>query len=254
MSARKIQLHLDRLQKSLGYRFQDENLLRQALTHSSYAYESQDEGISDNEVLEFLGDSVLGFVLADFLFSSYPGLTEGDLSKLKSSAASTAALNDFARDLRLDLRIFLGKGEEKSGGRKKRTILAGAFEAVTAAIFIDGGIEAAREFLLSHLQGFFKHFDVTRFIINNYKSALQEHLQKAKYPAPVYRTVSIKGPDHNRRFVVEVTSRNERLAKARGHSKKDAEQRAAQKAVKRILGRRIKSLSADTFLLRKKHD
>jgi len=251
MSSKRIQLHLIRLQKSLGYRFKNENLLRQALTHSSFAYESQDADISDNEVLEFLGDSVLGFMLADFLYSSYPGLAEGDLSKLKSAAASTNALNDLARKLHLDRRILLGKGEEKSGGRKKRTIMAGTLEAVVAAIFLDGGIEAARTFLLVHLREFYKSVDAARFVINNYKSALQEHLQKENYPAPVYKTVSIKGPDHNRKYVVEVTSRNERLARAKGRSKKDAEQKAAQKAIKQILGRRVKILSPDTFLLKK---
>jgi ribonuclease-3 len=254
MSGRRISLHLHRLQKKIGYFFQDETLLRRALTHSSFAYESQLEGQADNEVLEFLGDSILGFVLADYLYSHFPGLSEGDLSKLKSAAASTAALYDFAGKIHLDRRILLGKGEEKSGGRKKRTILAGAFEALTAALYLDGGLNAARVFLTDQLDAFFKQVDVSRFFINNYKSALQEHLQREKHPAPVYKTVSVKGPDHDRRFVVEVKSRDERLAKAKGFSKKDAEQKAAQKAIRHLLGRRVKTLTDDTFLLRKKSD
>ncbi len=245
---------LEKLEKNIGYRFKDDKLFAQALTHSSYAYEVKKKDISDNEVLEFLGDSVLGFILVDFLCSTFPELSEGGLSKLKSAAASTKALSDFARKIKLEKSIFLGKGEIKSGGQKKERILAGTFEALVAAIYLDGGIEAARNFLCTHLDSLFKKVDVGKFTINNYKSALQEHLQKTNFPAPLYKTITTKGPDHKKRFVVEVFSQNNKLAKATGSSKKEAEQKAAQKAIKSFLGKKLKPLTANTILIKKKHD
>jgi ribonuclease-3 len=239
-------------EKKLGYTFQNKDLLIQALTHSSYAYENQTDDISDNEVLEFLGDSVLGLVIADFLCSSYPNLSEGELSKLKSAAASTSALDYFARKLKLEKCLRLGKGEEKSGGRKKKTILAGAYEAVIAAIYLDGGIDKAEVFVRRNLDPLFKRINVKKFFVDNYKSALQEHLQKDNYAAPTYRTVTTTGPDHKKSFVVEVFSDHKLLAKAKGHSKKEAEKKAAQKALKGLFGRKIKTLTADTFLYKKK--
>lgn len=224
----------------------------QAITHSSYAYENQQKEANDNEVLEFLGDSVLGLIIADYLCSTYPEFSEGELSKLKSMVASTSVLSNFAKKLKLDKNILLGKGEEKSGGRKKRTILAGAFEAVVAAVYLDGGLEETKCFLLRYLESFFKKINVKKFLIDNYKSALQEYFQKENLPAPIYKTVTEKGPDHKKSFIVEVFSHNKPLAKAKGSSKKNAEQRAAQKALKNLLGTKIKPLASHTFLLRKK--
>ena len=152
-------------------------MLKIALTHRSYAYESQVEEITDNEILEFLGDSVLGLVVADFLVSTYPGVSEGELSKLKSSVASTSSLSAFAQQLKLDKFILLGKGEEKSGGRDKKTILAGAYEALVAAIYLDGGFDSSKELIMKHLKPFFRKINVNKFLINNYKSALQEYFQ-----------------------------------------------------------------------------
>jgi len=247
-----LPIKLANLEKRLGYTFQDKDLLVKALTHSSYAYEVQSDEISDNEVLEFLGDSILGFLLADFLCASFPFLCEGELSKLKSAMASTAALASFAQKIRLDQRVLLGKGEEKSGGRKKKTILAGTFEAVVAALYLEGGIEETRRFLDELFSTFLKRVDMTKFLVNDYKSALQEHLQRNDSPGPVYRTITTKGPDHKKRFIVEVSYRDKKLAKASGFSKKDAEQRAAQKAVKTLLGKKVRGLTSDTFLLKKK--
>ncbi|MDH4218762.1 MAG: ribonuclease III [Candidatus Aminicenantes bacterium] len=242
------------LERRLGYPFKNKDLIRQALTHRSFAYESQEDDTADNEVLEFLGDSVLGLVVADFLVSAFPDLPEGELSKLKSTAASTSSLSSFAKKVKLDRYIQLGKGEEKSGGRKKKTILAGAFEALIAAIYLDSGLPEARNFLLGHLKPFFKKVNVEKFLVNNYKSALQEHFQKESLPAPVYKTVTTKGPDHRKQFTVEVFLYKKSLAKASGNSKKEAEQKAAQKALKSLLGKKIKVFTSDTFLLRKKHD
>lgn len=246
--------HLQKVEKKIGYSFHDKNVLQQALTHSSYAYEYQQGNIDDNEVLEFLGDSVLGFVVADFLCNKYSGLSEGDLSKLKSSASSTNALSDFSKKIKLDKFLLLGKGEEKSGGRSKKSILAGTFEALIAAIYKDGGIETVSEFLNPLLTTFFKKVNLDKFLINNYKSALQEFLQKENLSAPIYKPVRSFGPDHRKKFTVEVFSNKKILATADGSSKKDAEQRAAQKALKALLGRKIKSFTTDVFLLKKGHD
>lgn len=243
---------LSSLEKKIGYKFRNKETLLQALTHSSFAYENHPSPKADNEVLEFLGDSVLGLIIADFLYESFPDLSEGELSKLKSTAASTSSLSYFAQRIRLDKKILLGKGEEKSGGRKKKTILAGAFEAVIAAIYLDGGMQEAKKFLRKHLKPLFKRIDVEKFFIDNYKSALQEYFQKENLPAPVYKTITEEGPDHKKVFHVEVFSEDKSLAKAKGPSKKSAEKRAAQKALKNLLGKKMKSLTSDTFLLKKK--
>jgi ribonuclease-3 len=243
---------IQKFEKKIGYNFKNKDLLIQALTHSSYAYENQQNVGSDNETMEFLGDSVLGLVIADYLCSAYPDISEGELSKLKSTAASTSSLSFFSRRIKLDKHILLGKGEEKSGGRAKKTILAGAFEAVVAAIYLDSGLEEARNFLYSFFESFFKKIRVKNFFVNNYKSALQEYFQKENLPPPVYKTITELGPDHKKSFIVEVLHTNKPLAKAKGNTKKNAEQRAAQKALRNLYGKKIKALTSDTFLLKRK--
>jgi ribonuclease-3 len=247
-----MKINIPLFEKKLGYSFKDRALLVQALTHSSYAYENQQNAGSDNETLEFLGDSVLGLIIADYLYAAYPHLSEGELSKFKSTAAKTSSLSSFSKKIKLDKNILLGKGEEKSGGRKKKTILAGAFEAVVAAIYLDGGLDAANKFLHSLLDSLFKKIKAHSHLINNYKSALQEYLQKENLPAPVYKTVTTTGPDHKKSFVVEVLFEKESLGMAKGSSKKQAEQKAAQKALKSFLGKKMKSFTSDTFIIRKK--
>jgi ribonuclease-3 len=240
-----------RLEKIIGVRFEDKILLKRALTHSSFAYERNQPECSDNEVLEFLGDSVVGLVLADFFCMSYPDMAEGDLSKYKSAAGSTISLGGFAQKLKLDRFIFLGRGEERSGGRKKLTILAGAFEALMGAIYLDQGYEAAKRFFLPLLKKFYQKKGGPHYLINNFKSALQEHFQKEGLPSPEYRTVTAIGPDHKKTFMVEVYLGPYPLAKAEGLSKKSAEQRAAHKALKSLYGRKIKILSTGTFMVKK---
>lgn len=239
------------IEKAIGIEFSDKNLLRRALVHTSYAFEHLEEGPSDNEVLEFLGDSVVGLVTAEFLCATFQGLTEGDLSKYKAVAAGTESLSEFAREAKLHKYIYLGRGEEKSGGRKKKTILAGSFEALMGALFLDKGYETAREFLKPMLQKSFRKTDPDRVVINNYKSALQELFQKESLPSPSYRTVTSIGPDHGKTFIVEVYQGNRPLAKAKGYSKKNAEQRAAQKALKKILGVNMKGLGSEMFVRKK---
>lgn len=249
-----MKINIQQLEKKIGYSFKNKEILHQSLTHSSFAYENQLDKTSDNEILEFLGDSVLGLIAADYLCSRYPQVSEGELTKLKSAATSTLALYYFSKKIKLDKFIFLGKGEENSGGRKKKKILAGAFEALIAAIYQDGGIEEARNFLLGHLKTFYRKINAEKFFINNYKSALQEYLQKENLPAPVYKTLTTEGPNHKKTFTVQVFSLGRSLGKAKGNSKKDAEKKAAQKALKSLLGRKLRSLTSDTFLLKKKND
>lgn len=237
------------LEKRIGYAFRAPGLLRRALTHSSFAYEKPGEAAGDNELLEFLGDAVVGLAAAAYYFEIYPERGEGELSKLKSSAASTLALAGLARRVGLDRALLLGRGEEKCGGRKKNSILAGSFEALIGAVFLDGGFEAAREVVRGLIAGAARKPRDGNFVINDFKSALQEHCQKSSLPAPVYRTLQEKGPDHEKTFVVEVGLPDRILAKAKGGSRKSAEQKAAQKALRKILGRRMKILSEEAFII-----
>jgi ribonuclease-3 len=246
----KMKGNAPQLEKRIKYHFKDKELLLRSLTHSSYAYENQEKP-QDNELLEFLGDSVVGLIAADFFFRMYPDTTEGELSKFKSSASSTVALADYARQIKLDAFMRLGKGEEKSGGRKKSTILAGLFEALVGALFVDGGFAAARDFYEPLLEGSYKKIRSQGFEINNYKSALQEFLQKEDLPAPQYKTVTSHGPDHRREFVIEVLVNKTALASAKGPSRKVAEQKAAEKALKSFFGKRIKALTPETFIFNK---
>jgi ribonuclease III len=239
----------EHLEKAIGHVFNDPNLLTRALTHSSHAYETSPDHPENNELLEFLGDSVIGLVTAEFAFASFPGRSEGELSKLKASATSTLALAQLARAIKLDKVILLGKGEEKCGGRKKGSILAGSFEALAGAVYLDGGIEAANRFIGGLLESSLKPIKSETMTVNNSKSALQEICQKAGLPAPDYRLVSEKGPAHDRTFVIEVHLGDKVLAKSKGPSKKSAEQKAAEKVLKAFFGRKIKRISPEAFMI-----
>jgi ribonuclease-3 len=240
---------LERLEKAVGHAFWDRGLLEKALTHSSHAYESSPESLDDNEQLEFLGDSVIGLIAAEFFLRAFPERSEGELSKLKASASSTMALAQLARTIKLDKAVFLGRGEEKSGGRKKVSILAGAFEALTGALYLDGGFDAARTFVCGLLESSLKPIKSGSQTINNAKSALQEICQKAGLSAPVYQLISEKGPAHRRIFLVAVRLGDKVMAKSKGGSKKAAEQAAAEKALKSFFGRKIKRISPEAFII-----
>jgi ribonuclease-3 len=240
-----------RLEKKIGYEFREKALLLQSMVHSSHAYETSGRNGADNEVLEFLGDSIIGLLAAEFLHAQFPECREGELSKMRSMATSTESLSQYCRKAKLDKFLLLGKGEEKSGGRRKKTILAGTFEALVGALYKDGGLPAARALLQPLLEDSFKKIKSNDFLINNYKSALQEFFQKQNLPMPVYRIVEAKGPDHKKTFVIEVSCGGRTLARAKGDSKKDAEQRAAQKALKGRLGQRFKALPCEMFVMKK---
>ncbi len=219
------------LQRAIRYRFHDHGLLEHALTHTSKANEDVTGGVVDNESLEFLGDAVLGFVVADLLFREFPETDEGEKSKMKATLVSTATLARQAEQLRLGEHLLLGRGEEKTGGRFKQALLADTYEALIAAIYLDGGIDEARAFIgreFAELLG-----DVRRggVVGGDYKSALQEFLQGRDRPLPEYRLAGTRGPDHRREFEVEVVVDGEPVARAIGSSKKEAEQDAARLAL-----------------------
>ena len=222
------------LERRVGYRFKDRGLLEQALTHRSRAAEDV-SGAADNESLEFLGDAVLGFVVADRLFHQFPEYNEGQKSKIKAAVVSTTSLARHAELLRLGDHLILGRGEEKTGGRFKQALLADAYEALIAAIYLDGGYEAAGVFLRRELKDAIDAGSSVAFM-RDYKSALQEQLQANGRPLPEYRVSGETGPDHRKTFAVEVVVAGEVLGTASGRAKKEAEQEAARLALDRVKG------------------
>jgi ribonuclease III len=225
----------DALEQRIGYRFRDRGLLEHALTHKSRAAEDASGGVIDNESLEFLGDAVLGLVVADALFHQYPQSTEGDKSKIKASVVSTQSLARHADRMGLGSHLILGRGEEKTGGRTKQALLADAYEALIAAIFLDGGLDAAGEFLRRELKEALDAGNSPLFA-RDYKSALQERLQGLGRPLPEYRVSGETGPDHRKIFSVEVVCSGQVLGAAVGKAKKEAEQEAARLAIARLEG------------------
>ena len=227
----RLRDEFDSLQRAIQYRFRDRGLLEHAMTHTSRANEDVSGGVVDNESLEFLGDAVLGFVVADMLFREFPTFSEGDKSKTKASLVSTATLARQAEHLSLGEHLLLGRGEEKTGGRRKQALLADGYEALIAAIYLDGGIEQARKFIAREFGALVDEVRSHGVAGHDYKSALQELVQARDLPLPDYRLIGTVGPDHRKQFHVEVVVRGESLAQAIGPSKKDAEQEAARMAL-----------------------
>jgi ribonuclease-3 len=230
----RLRDEFEALQQAIGYRFRDRGLLEHAMTHTSRANEDASGGVADNESMEFLGDALLGFVIADMLFRDFPGFDEGEKSKTKAALVSTATLARQAERLRLGDHLLLGRGEEKTGGRRKQALLADGYEALLAAIYLDGGVEHARAFIVREFGGLID--DVRRGGVSkqDYKSTLQELLQSRELPLPEYRLVATLGPDHRKLFEIEVVVKGERLAAATGPSKKEAEQEAARMALREL--------------------
>ncbi len=219
------------IEARLRYRFKDRGLLEHALTHKSRAAEDPSGGVVDNESLEFLGDAVLGFVVADLLYREFPEFSEGPKSKAKAALVSTTALADLSRTLGLGDDLLLGKGEAKTGGRAKTALLADVFEAVIAAIYLDGGVEPARAFVEQQLRPLVASVRASSSFGLDHKSALQETLQARGRPLPVYRVSQESGPDHEKRFAVEAEVDGVVLAAGSGKTKKEAEQEAARLAL-----------------------
>ena len=230
----RLRDEFDDLQRRIGYRFRDRGLLEHALTHKSRAAEDASGGVADNESLEFLGDAVLGLVVAEALFRKYPGYNEGQKSKIKASVVSTQSLARHAERMLLGQHLLLGRGEEKTGGRFKQALLADAYEALIAAIYLDGGLEAAAGFLERELNDAIETGSGQTVVGEDYKSALQERLQALGRPLPDYRIAGEAGPDHRKVFSVEVLVAGEVLGSATGRAKKEAEQEAARRALEKV--------------------
>lgn len=229
---------LRRLEFRLAYRFRDLDLLDQALTHASYTNESAAaaEAMCDYESMEFLGDAILGFVVAEFLYLRFKELKEGELTKIRGHLVSARQLQALSDGLELGRYLKLSRGEEKTGGRRKGALLADLFESVVAAIYLDGGLEAARDFVLRQLEDRFNEAARGELRLRDHKSGLQERLHVLGISGPHYRTVEEIGPDHRKEFVVSVSSGGRELSRGRGRSKKEAEQQAAERAIEVLRG------------------
>lgn len=223
---------MEELEQKLGYQFRDRALLSEALNHSSYANEHRALGEQSNERLEFLGDSVLGFVTAEFLFELHRDLPEGDLTRQRAALVCEQSLYEVAKMLDLGKYLKLGKGEDAGGGRTRPSILADATEAVFAAVYLDGGIEAASA--LIHRVLLDKEGEHAEELMQDYKTALQELVQRKSGQVLSYRMVGESGPDHNKTFTAEVWLNGEGVGTGSGHSKKEAEQAAARAAIRRL--------------------
>ena len=231
------------LELKLKHRFTNPELLRRALTHSSLACETRSGGgppVSDNEQLEFLGDSVLGLVVSDVLFRRFPLYKEGELSTLKARLVSAAHLHGVARRLELGDFLELGRGEEMSGGRGKKTLLVDALEAIIAAIYLDGGLEPACGFIVEHVMDGQMVFDQEagtdiQPAVTNFKEALRELAKARKLPEPRYSTIREQGPEHAKTFTIEVRVGKECCGQADARTKKIAAQRAARGVYERLL-------------------
>ncbi len=231
--------HLDELEEIVGYQFRDRDLLTQAMTHRSWAHEQvsphaqrEARGLH-NEALEFLGDSVLGLIVADYLFRAYPHASEGELSRMKHRLVSSPTLAKASTGLGLGDFVRFGRGEEKSGGRRKAALLADVFEAVMGAVFLDGGLEAATEFVSRSLGEELRHADPIAAAAADPKTMLQERLQANREPAPQYTVIDTLGPPHHRTFHVELKW-NGGTARGQGRTIKAAEAAAAQVALEQM--------------------
>ncbi len=222
---------LDRLEREIGYRFRNRALLRRALTHRSFANEQPDPRPPHNEALEFLGDAVLEFLISSWLLELHPTQTEGTLSKMRAYAVSAANLQKHAARLKMGGYLLLNRGEEKTGGRTKSALQVDAYEAVIAAIYLDGGIEPAKEFIRREFEATFSEIGPQNLASADYKTALQERLQSYGLPTPEYAIVESLGPDHRRVFQVELRVSGQCLATGEGTTIKSAHQAAARAAI-----------------------
>jgi ribonuclease-3 len=229
------------LESKLGYRFKNLELLNRALTHRSYLYASentftglpQDGNLASNERLEFLGDSILGMVVSQFLFENFPGKSEGDLTKLKGTLVSEATLSRIARSISLGKYLNLSEEEDKSGGRERTSIIADAYEAVIGAIFLDGGLTPAKRVIKNQILRRCLELASDKTFYN-YKGELLEYMQALGLGLPRYEVLVEKGPDHQKKFTIAVSVRGKKLGKGEGLTKKEAEQRAAKIALENI--------------------
>ena len=221
-------MELFEFEEKLGYSFKDKSLLELALTHSSYANENKLK--KNNERFEFLGDSVLGFVTAEYLFTEYKNRPEGEMTKLRAAVVCEKSLFKFAEQIDLGKYILLGRGEDSTGGRNRPSVVSDAFEAVVAAIYLDGGMEAVKPYILRFIKDAVKR----EASFKDNKSLLQEEIQKVKGNILTYEEVGEEGPDHDKTFIFKVSLNGELIGEGKGKSKKEAEQNAAGSALEKI--------------------
>lgn len=226
---KKAIYNISRFEDTIKYTFENKSYILEALTHSSYSNENKDYKF--NERLEFLGDSVLSIVISDYLFKKEKNLPEGELTKLRANIVCEESLSEVAAQINLGEFLLLGKGEEATGGRERISILADALEAVIAAIYLDGGLEEAKRFIFEYMEQIIEN-SIKGKIFRDYKTYLQEILQSKGEQNIWYKLIEEKGPDHNKRFVMEVGINDVVLGVGEGKSKKDAEQLAAKSALK----------------------
>ena len=225
---RRISSNIELFEQKINYEFKNKEYILEALTHSSYSNENKNYPF--NERLEFLGDSVLSIVISDYLFKKETKLPEGELTKIRANIVCEESLSEVSKNIHLGKYMLLGKGEEATGGRERISILADALEAVIAAIYLDGGIKCAREFILTNMEKIIND-SIKGKIFRDYKTCLQEVLQSNGENNIWYKLIEEKGPDHNKRFVKEVGINDTVLGVGEGKSKKDAEQVAAKCAL-----------------------
>lgn len=219
---------MNSLEKRLNYKFKNIDLLKNALVHSSYANEVRGN-VHSNERLEFLGDSVLSVIVSEHLYNKFPTMPEGELTRMRASLVCEKSLCEFSRELGIGNYLKLGKGEDKNGGRERDSILADAFEAVLAAVYLDGGMDAAKAHIMNTVLRDIKHCEDDTF--KDYKTTLQEVIQRNPEESVSYILVNESGPDHNKSFTVEVHLNSNVIGKGTGKSKKQAEQMAAKQAL-----------------------
>ncbi len=222
------------LEAILGYTFQNRGLLEEALTHRSLLNEIPEEDRRDNERLEFLGDAVLSLIVAEWVMQTYPQEPEGELTRLRAAMVKEKPLAEAARGLRLGEFLYLGKGEEQMEGRRKRSILANAFEAVVGAIYLDGGLEAVRDFVRGTLESFLEEARTDQHVLTDAKTRLQELMLALFRRSPFYEVAEERGPDHAKTFVIRLRLNDRTLTTGRGGSKKEAEQDAAERFLKHL--------------------
>lgn len=219
---------MERLEQNLKYTFKNKELLKNALAHSSYANEKKGSATS-NERLEFLGDSVLSIIVSEHIYKNFPNLPEGQLTRLRASLVCEKTLCEFSKQLQVGDCLLLGKGERANGGSERPSILADAFEAILAAIYLDGGMEPAKRHVLRFVQSELSHLEHENF--KDYKTELQEIIQRNPEEKLTYVLTGESGPDHDKCFTVEVHLNSNVIGKGSGHSKKNAEQAAARQAL-----------------------
>lgn len=225
--------NIQHLETKIGYKFKRKSLIKEALTHKSFSKENLQGLEPFNERLEFFGDAVLDLIVCEYLFNVYPQYTEAELSKIRAYAVQETTLTDIALGLNIGSYLRLGKGEETSGGRKKSSLLANAFEAILAAIYIDGGFNRAKEFAIKYLEDRIKTL-VTKNLLFDFKTSFQEVVQGEFKVLPRYKVHKEEGPEHMKIFEVEVFIKNNSYGLGRGKTKKEAAQKAAKAGLKKI--------------------